>query len=491
LSMLSNIRSAIYNSRHSLRARLALGVAFPVILMLVSMSVLHYSRELRLIEEQMRQTATRIGEVTSGSIRHIMDEPGKGHLKQILADVSETKDISQILLIDLNGRIAVDTTGLSIGERRSKTDTGCIGCHSVPANLAARSIILASPPQTLRIASPIWNEPECHACHDPASEHLGVLLIDMSLLEAREHIQEDLKIEITSSVLFTALVTAAVYLLVDVLVVRRIKDFKDPLEAFASGVFTDRLKVPSPPRDELDALAASVNQMTIELEQHLEEREQQQLLRYHAIVDERERIAREIHDGVAQLMGYVNTKSSAIHLLLQDQKNSEALTQLEQLARSSQDALQELRISILGLRMSDPHEDGFFNSLEIFTDQFSELTGISVDLRLSPCDQFPSLSPEIELHILRIIQEALINVQKHAHVQQAWVYLSANTHILEITIGDDGRGFDIENPSNDGQLHFGLEIMRERAEGIGASFFLGTEPGSGTRVTVRLPLEDR
>ena len=459
-------------------------------LMLVGMSVIHYLRELRLIEEQMRQTATRIGEVTSGSIRHIMDEPGKGHLNEILADVSETKDINQILLIDLNGRIAVDTTGSSIGEHRAKTDTGCIECHNAPANLSARSVILTSPPQTLRIASPIWNEPECHDCHDPTSEHLGVLLLDMSLLEAREHIQEDLKIEVASSVLFTALVTAAVYLLVDILVVRRIKDFKDPLEAFASGMFTDRLRVPSHPRDELDALAVSVNQMAIELEQHLEEREQQQILRYHAIVDERERIAREIHDGVAQLMGYVNTKSSAVHLLLRNQKYSEALDHLAQLSRSSQDALQELRISILGLRMSDPHEDGFINSLEGFTDQFGELTGISIDLSLSPRDSFPSLSPEIELHILRIVQEALMNVQKHARVQQAWVHLSINTHILEITIGDDGRGFDTENPSNDGQPHFGLAIMRERAEGVGASFHLDTEPGSGTRVTVRLPLEE-
>ncbi|TEU01359.1 MAG: HAMP domain-containing protein [Anaerolineales bacterium] len=489
--MLSNLRSSIHVRRHSLRARLALGVAFPVMLMLIGMSVIHYLREVRLIEEQMRQTATRIGEVTSGSIRHIMDEPGKGHLNQILTDVSETKDISQILLIDLDGRIAVDTTGLSKGERRAKTDTGCVECHNAPANLSARSIILASPPQTLRIASPIWNESECHACHDPTSEHLGVLLLDMSLLEAREHIQEDLKIEITSSVIFTTLVTAAVYLLVDVLVVRRIKDFKSPLESFASGVFTNRLRVPSPPRDELDTLAASVNQMAVELEQHLEEREQQQLLRYRAIVDERKRIAREIHDGVAQLMGYVNTKSSAIHYLLRDKKNSEALDQLTQLSRSSQDALQELRISILGLRMSDPHEDGFFNSLESFTDQFGKLTGISVDLRLSPGDRFPSLSPEIELHILRIIQEALINVQKHARAQKAWVHLSVNTHILEITIGDDGRGFDTENPSNDDQPHFGLAIMRERAEGVGASFHLDTEPGSGTRVTVRLPLEEQ
>jgi len=489
--MLSKLRIFVHDRRHSLRARLALGVAFPVVLMLIGMSVIHHQRELRLIEEQMIQTATRIGEVTSGGIRHIMQEPGKGHLNQILDDVSETKDINQILLIDLDGRIAVDTTGLSLGERRAKTDTGCIECHSVPANLAARSIVLASPPQTLRIASPISNEPECHACHDPSSEHLGVLLLDMSLLEARENIQGDLKIEIAISVLFTVLITAAVNLLVDVLVVRRIKDFKDPLEAFASGVFTDRLKVPSSPRDELDTLAISVNQMAIELEQYLEEREQQQLIRYHAIVNERVRIAREIHDGVAQLMGYVNTKSSAIHLLLQDHKYSEALIQLEQLTISSQDSLQELRISILGLRMSDPHEDGFFDLLERFTDQFSELTGISVDLRLPPSDLFPSLRPEIELHVLRIIQEALVNVQKHARVQQAWIHLSVNENTMEITIGDDGLGFDTVNPSNGGHDHFGLAIMRERAEDIGASFLLGTELGAGTRVTIRLPLEDR
>jgi len=460
-------------------------------LLLVGMSVIHYSRELRLIEEQMRQTAARIGEVASGGIRHIMEEPGKGHLNQILADVSETKDINQILLIDLDDRIAIDTSGSSKGERRSKTDTGCIECHSVPANLAARSVILASPPQTLRIASPIWNEPECHTCHDATNEHLGVLLIDMSLLDARKHIREDLQIEIAISVLFTVLVTTAVYLLVDVLVIHRIRDFKNPLEAFASGVFTDRLNVPSPPRDELDALAGSVNQMAIELEQYLEEREQQHLIRYHAIVNERVRIAREIHDGVAQLMGYVNTKSSAVHLLLQDQKYSEALVQLEQLTHSSQDSLQELRISILGLRMSDPYEDGFVDLLERFTHQFNELTGISVDLKFSNSDRFPSLRPEIELHILRIIQEALVNVQKHAHVQQAWIHLSVNTNALEIIIGDDGLGFDIENPSNGGHDHFGLAIMRERAEDIGASFLLGTELGAGTRVTIRLPLEDQ
>ena len=460
-------------------------------LMLVGLSVIHYLRELRLIEEQVIRTATRIGEVTSGSIRHIMQEPGKDHLNQILADVSETKDINQILLIGLDGRISIDTAGLSIGERRAKTDTGCRECHSVPANLSTRSIILASPPQTLRIASPIRNEPECHACHDPASEHLGVLLLDMSLLEARENIQGDLKMEIAISVLFTVLVTAAAYLLVDVLVVRRVKDFEDPLEAFASGVFTDRLKVPSPPRDELDALAVSVNQMATELEQHLEEREQQQLLRYHAIVDERERIAREIHDGVAQLMGYVNTKSSAIRLLLQKHQGREAEAHLEQLTRSSQDALLELRTSILGLRTSDPFEVGFIKSLKKFAGHFCELSGIDVDLHLPPPHLFPSLSPEVELHILRIIQESLTNIHKHAQVQQAWVHFAVDDHALEITIGDSGKGFDSTHSTNDKRPHFGLAIMRERAEGVGASFDLDTTPGSGTRVTVRLPLEDR
>ena len=489
--MLSNLRSSIHNKRSSLRVRLALGVAFPVLLMLVGMSVIHYQRELRLIEAQMIQTATRIGEVTSGSIRHILLEPGKDNLRQVLSDVNETKDIDKIILIDLDGRVAIDTSGASEGDYRAKTDTGCLECHSGDETLSNRSVLIDSPLQTLRIASPLWNELECHACHDPSSEHLGVLLLDMSLLEARESIQEDLKIEIVRSTAFTVLITAAVYVLVDVLVVRRIRAFKDPLEAFASGVFTERLNVPSPPRDELDALATSVNQMAVELEQYLDDAEQQQLLRYHAIVDERERIAREIHDGVAQLMGYVNTKSSAIQLLLHDQKYSDARDQLEQLSRSSQDALQELRISILGLRMSDPHEDGLFNSLEKFTDQFSEISGIRVDLGFSPSDLSPSLSPEIELHILRIVQEALINVQKHAHVQNAWVHLSINSHIMEITVGDDGQGFELDNPIDDGYPHFGLAIMRERAESIGATFLLGTEPGSGTRVTIRLPLEDR
>ena len=459
--------------------------------MLIGMSMIHYQRELRLLETQVRQTATRIGEVTSGSIRHSLLKPGKDDLRQILDDISNTTDISKVLLIELGGRIAIDTTGLSEGEYRAKTDTGCQECHSVPENLSNRSIVLASPPQTLRIASPLWNEPECQSCHDPSSEHLGVVLLDMSLLEARENILDALKLEIALSMIFTVLITAAVYVLVDFLVVRRIRDFNEPLRAFASGDFADRLNVTTPPRDELDALASSVNHMAAELERHLEDAEQQQQLRYQAIVDERERIAREIHDGVAQLMGYVNTKSGAIQRLLRDQKYSEAQEQLKELSRSSQDELQELRISILGLRMSDIQEEGFFKALERFTVQFSELTGIHLDLEFSSRDPFPSLDPEIELNILRIIQEALVNVRKHARVQHAWVHLSVNMRIMEIIIGDDGQGFDIDQPVRDGYPHFGLEIMRERAESIGATFLLDTEAGSGTRVTIHLPLEDR
>jgi signal transduction histidine kinase len=459
--------------------------------MLIGMSVIHYQRELRLLETQVRQTATRIGEVTFGSIRHSLLKPGKDDLRQILDDISNTRDIRKVLLIERGGRVAIDTTGISAGEYLTQSDSGCFECHSVPENLANRSIVLASPPQTLRIASPLWNEPECQNCHDPSSEHLGVVLLDMSLLQAREDILDALKVEIAGSMVFTLLITATVYVLVEFLVVRRIRDFKGPLQAFAGGDFTLRLSAASPPRDELDALASSVNQMAAELEEHLKAAEQQQQLRYQAIVDERERIAREIHDGVAQLMGYVNTKSGAIQRLLRDKKYSEAQKQLKELSRSSQDELQELRISILGLRMSDIQEEGFLKTLERFTTQFSELSGIRIDLEFSSADPFPSLDPEIELNILRIIQEALANVQKHAQGQHAWVHLSANPRIMEIIIGDDGQGFDEDQPLKDGRSHFGLEIMRERAEGIGATFSLGSEPGAGTRVTIRLPLEDR
>jgi len=487
--MLSNLHNWLQTARSSLRVRAAWVVAFPVLLLLVIFSLTHYWRERQLLEEQIRLTAVQVGEVTLGSLRHAMLENNQPHLEQALTDVGRMENVQQVMLIDLYGRVAAGSSAKVVGEIRRTTDLGCRECHDIPAETRSRATILSTAENTLRIATPVDNEPECQSCHLASDNHLGVLLIDVSLVDTRAHLINGLRTDLAISSGFTLLVTAGVYLLMHLFVVRRVERFRGPLEAFASGDFTARVAAPPTPRDEVDALASAFNQMATDLEHQIEQQEQRRQLRQRAIIEERERIAREIHDGIAQLMAYVNTKASAIRLLLKKSQPGKAQTQLQELEEAARESFMELRTTILGLRTSDTQSAGLLVTLQSFITKFSELTGIKVDLDLPNESDAISLPPESELQLIRITQEALSNVQKHTSNEHAWVRLRHVDHSLELTIGDDGPGFNPKHPSEDGQPHFGLSTMRERAESIGGTFTIESKPGKGARITVRLPIE--
>jgi two-component system nitrate/nitrite sensor histidine kinase NarX len=100
------------------------------------------------------------------------------------------------------------------------------------------------------------------------------------------------------------------------------------------------------------------------------------------------------------------------------------------------------------------------------------------------------LPPSVEIQLVRIVQEALSNVRKHARAASTTVSLEIRDHHrLAIEVVDDGRGFDLDEPVRTGWPHFGLQTMRERAQAIGGTFELWSRPGSGTRVAVQVPLE--
>ncbi|MFQ5577156.1 MAG: sensor histidine kinase, partial [Anaerolineae bacterium] len=129
-------------------------------------------------------------------------------------------------------------------------------------------------------------------------------------------------------------------------------------------------------------------------------------------------------------------------------------------------------------------------SLTNFVTQFQNLSGITIELAISPAVHEFSLAEEAEVQLLRIIQEALTNIRKHAATDQARVTLTVQNGALELTVSDNGRGFDPAHTQTGSRPHFGLGIMRERAKAVGAEFTLTSEPGAGTRVAVRLPLEE-
>jgi len=196
---------------------------------------------------------------------------------------------------------------------------------------------------TVRVAVPIVNESDCFACHNNDDTHLGMLLIDISLADIETHLREDLTMELLITLVTIFVMLLGIYLMLQRLLLHRMRALREPLMGFAKGDFTLRLPVAEGPPNELDYLATTFNEMADKLEKTNNEREERTALREHAIREERERIARELHDGFAQLLGYVSTKVIAIRLFLIKGKVAKAKIQLAQLEDTTQKMFLDVR----------------------------------------------------------------------------------------------------------------------------------------------------
>jgi len=193
---------------------------------------------------------------------------------------------------------------------------------------------------------------------------------------------------------------------------------------------------------------ADLTQVNVRLRGEIDQREaaQAQLLaqqRSLATAEERERLGRELHDGLGQVMGYVNVQSQAVQSLLADGQTAAAQTNLQQMAQAAQDAHADIRNYILGLRSPTPAPGDLHQTLEAYLRQFAESHGIQAALSYPadpPCAPF---APAVEEQVLRIVQEALTNVRKHAAATRVEVLFSFTGEQAQIVISDDGAGFEI------------------------------------------------
>ncbi|MFN3974474.1 MAG: GAF domain-containing protein [Dehalococcoidia bacterium] len=203
-----------------------------------------------------------------------------------------------------------------------------------------------------------------------------------------------------------------------------------------------------------------------------------------AILGERERLAREMHDGLAQVLGYVNTKAQAVKELLQAGQVTAAVQQMEQLASAAQETYDDVREAILGLNTSGSKRP-LLESLKDYVQRFSELSGLPTEVVVEGTPWVFDAGTEVQL--LRIVQEALANARKHARASAARVVFSFREHNCCISVQDDGCGFDPSHIIRGPRPHLGLRSMQERAAAIGARFTLDTAPGKGTRIILDLP----
>ncbi|HYS54370.1 MAG TPA: GAF domain-containing sensor histidine kinase [Thermoanaerobaculia bacterium] len=204
-----------------------------------------------------------------------------------------------------------------------------------------------------------------------------------------------------------------------------------------------------------------------------------------AVAQERLRIAHEMHDGIAQVLGYVNTKVQAANEYLRRGKNEEASGQLRELAVAAREAYGDVREAIVDLRTLPSPQQSFADAMREYINRWKEQTGISTHVTI---DGDLSLNAGAELQLVRIIQESLANVRKHARATTATVDVRRRDGGLEVTIADDGIGF---NPGARGRgdfPQFGLPTMQERAATIGGKLEIESRPGRGTTVRLHMPL---
>lgn len=208
-----------------------------------------------------------------------------------------------------------------------------------------------------------------------------------------------------------------------------------------------------------------------------------------AVLEERDHLAREMHDTLAQVLGYLHLKAATTRRRLASGDVSDAEQEIQEMEDLAHEAYVDVREAILGLRETVAPAEGLVGSIRQYLQKFSRQFGITT--RLVPVgDVNTALRPEAEVQLVRVIQEALTNVRKHAGASTVTVRLENRDGELEISIEDDGCGFDASRVERQEGRSFGMQSMRERVERAGGALVIDSAPGEGTRVIVRLPVEE-
>lgn len=321
--------------------------------------------------------------------------------------------------------------------------------------------------KVLYMAVPVWDSDHQHL--------LGVLIISGALPSLPTVLGSQLNTIGVSLLLFTlfaGLIGALFGSLATRGLVRRLDRMAEITRSWSLGDFG--VFIDDPVQDELGELSDRLNDMAGQLHQLLETR------RDFAILEERTRLARELHDSAKQqafaAAGQVN---AARELMKRDPQGAQAhIDEAENLIRNLR---RELGNLIRQLRPAELEDKGLAAALADYAADWSRQTGISQEVLVRQDLRLPL---EIEQAIFRILQEALANVARHSNASGVKIKISSNNGNLVCTLQDDGIGFDPAQNHNG----FGLRSMRERAGVLGGTLQIESTVGVGTSLTVTIPL---
>ncbi len=226
-------------------------------------------------------------------------------------------------------------------------------------------------------------------------------------------------------------------------------------------------------------------QVEIILRDITERKELEKAMHDMTVLEERYRLAREMHDGLAQTLCFLNLKCKTMENKLS--RNGELLYEISEVKTVIQEALEEVRFNIFELKANPRLQQSFSLWLKDYGSKFADNFRIPVEVIIDVSEEW-ELSAAVKIHVTRIVQEALTNVRKHAQATKVTIELTEKSGDMVLTISDNGIGFVKEKVEKIGKKHFGLSIMEERAGLIGGNLTIFPNQPAGTTICLTIPI---
>ena len=328
---------------------------------------------------------------------------------------------------------------------------------------------IPGPDESVILAIPIWNE-----AHERV---LGVLIAVGEFPTVQSVLSTIIPIMAISFLIFTLIVGIAGTIYGSVAargLSTRIDRLSEGTHAWRQGDFTQLVEDSS--GDEIGQLAYNLNQMAQELESLLDTR------RELVVVEERNRMARDLHDSVKQQAFAASAQISTAKKLLAQNPNK-AIENIEEAERLTNALRKELTNLIQDLRAPALEGKGLATALQDYSHNWSRQNETELEIRLQGERPLPL---DIEQTVFRIVQEALANVARHSNADKVEIGLVYTSKELTCMIRDNGCGFDPTQTL----LGFGIRSMQERAKTLGGQLNLESAPGEGTIITLALKLNN-
>ena len=201
-----------------------------------------------------------------------------------------------------------------------------------------------------------------------------------------------------------------------------------------------------------------------------------------AIIEERNMLASELHDSIAQALAYLKIQGSLLEGSIKAGNYEQSLDDLAQIRRGIEKSNTDVRELLVHFRTKIDSE-GVEATIKKFLARFRRETGIMTVFRAD--SDIPVLSPGAEVHLFHIVQEALTNARKYSEATEVKVTVRGNGN-FGVTVEDNGKGFCLEKVKERGPSHVGIDIMKERAIRLGGELFIESEEGNGTRVSLTM-----